>query len=409
MRILQIDKFLHRQGGAPAYMLDLAELQREAGHDVEFFAMADERNGPSAHTDLFVPPISLSPFPSGMSAQVRTLGHLLWSTEAKRRMEQVLDRFRPDVVHLHNIYHQLSPSILRPLARRRIPAVMTVHDAKLVCASYLLYDGNDICTACVGKRTFVRAPLHRCRGGSLPATAALAFESTAHRLLRAYDPVDVFICPSQHLEAKLRASRVYPDRLVRIPHFFDHRLVDARSGAGDGIVFAGRLSEEKGLVHLIQAVGAVPEATLRILGDGPIRAELEALGAAVAPGRVAFLGSVPKQTVLAELRSARVSVLPSVVMENLPLTITEAMAAGVPMIVTDLGGSPELVRDGETGFVVPPKDPAAFAAAIRRLLSDPGLAIEMGTKARALVERDHAPDTHLRAILATYDRAAARK
>jgi glycosyltransferase involved in cell wall biosynthesis len=408
LRILQVDKFLHRQGGAPAYMLDLAEVQRRAGHEVEFFAMSDERNVPSANADLFVPSISLSPFPSGPVDRTRTLAHLVWSTDAKARFAAVIDRFQPDVVHIHNIYHQLSPSILWAARAKDVPVVMTVHDAKLVCASYMLDVDNKVCEACVGKATFVRAPLRRCRGGSLAATTALAFESTVHRLARLYRPIGAFICPSDFIAERFRRSAVFPDRLVRLPHFIDTDTIDPATGPGEGYVYAGRLHRIKGVDVLIRAVAAVPGARLRVLGDGPDRADFEALAEREAPGRVEFLGMADKATVLDEVRRSRAAVLPSYMQENMPMSILETFAAGRAMIVSDRGGSPEFVEDGTNGYVVAAGSVDELAGAIGRLEREPALAECMGASARrAACERYH-PDEHLRNLLDVYSSVGVR-
>jgi len=408
LRILQVDKFLHRQGGAPAYMLDLAEVQRRAGHEVEFFSMADERNSPSTNADLFVPSMSLSPFPSGPLDRSRTLAHLVWSTDAKRRFAAAIDRFEPDIVHVHNIYHQLSPSILWAARAKGVPVVMTVHDAKLVCASYMLDVDNEICEACVGKATFVRAPLKRCRGGSLAATTALAFESTLHRLGRLYRPVGAFICPSDFIGERFRRSGVFPDRLVRLPHFIDTDTIDAATGPGAGYVYAGRLHRIKGVDVLIRAIGAVPGAQLRVLGDGPDRADFEALAEREAPGRVQFLGMADKATVLDEIRRSRAAVLPSFMQENMPMSILETFAAGRAMIVSDRGGSPEFVDDGTDGYVVSAGSVDQLAEAIGRLERDPALAEHMGARARRKACELYHPDQHLHDLLDVYASVGVR-
>ncbi len=401
-RVLQVDKFLHPQGGAPAYMFGLAELQRAAGLDVEFFSMADERNVPARYSDSFAPHLQLSPFPRGLGERSRTLSAMIWSRPARRAIEQVLDDFRPDVVHVHNVYHQLSPSILWAARAAGVPVVMTVHDAKLVCASYNLFDGHAACDVCVGHRTFASAVRRRCRDGSLAASAALAVESTIHRWARAYRPVGAFICPSTFILGELRRAGVFPDRLVHIPNFADIGGISPADDAGDGVVYVGRLNTAKGVDVLVDAVGRTPGTRLDCYGDGPARAHLEQLADRVAPGRVTFHGAVSREEVFAAHRRGRVSVLPSRSPENLPLSILEAMACARPVIATTLGGSPELVDDGITGRLVPPDDPDALAAAIVDLTADARRARTAGVAARAATLR-YAPEPHLEAVSAVYD------
>jgi glycosyltransferase involved in cell wall biosynthesis len=393
MRVLHVDKFLHRTGGAAAYMFDLADAQRARGDTVEFFSMQDPRNLPAEYAGLFPPHVALEPAPEGIAARVTTAATMVWSRRAAKAMEQVVERFRPDVVHLHNIYHQLSPSILRPLARRSIAVVMTVHDYKPVCPSYQLRDQHGICTACVGHTT-ANAVRRRCKDGSLAASAILAVESGIHRALHAYDPVQRFICPSRFMRDTLREGRFYPERLVVVPNFVDAAAVEPRSGAGDGFVYAGRLSSEKGVDVLIRAIATVDGARLTVVGGGPEAGALKGLADEVAPGRVRFTGHVTRAEVLATVRSARAAVLAARWHENMPMSILEAMAAAVPMVVSDLGGLPDLVHDGVTGVVVPSDDVAALGGALARLQAEPAWSERLGGSARQLVfdrfdVRDH--------------------
>src|SRR5262245_48147585 len=140
MRILHVNKFLYRRGGAESYMADLGDAQRAAGHEVEVFGMAHPANPPLRLERHFPADLELDPPPAGVAGKVMAVGRMLWSTSARRGIEAVVDDFQPDLVHLHNIYYHLSPSILGPLARRRVPMVMTLHDYKLACTTYQFLD-----------------------------------------------------------------------------------------------------------------------------------------------------------------------------------------------------------------------------------------------------------------------------
>ena len=217
---------------------------------------------------------------------------MIYSVRSASGMAGVLDRFRPDVVHLHNIYHQLSPSILRPMAKRGIAVVMTVHDYKLVCPTYRMLDGaGALCDACVEGRP-LEAVRRRCQNGSLAASAVLALESTLHRQFKAYGAVGRFIAPSRFLADTLRRGRVFPDRVRHVPNPVDAAGITPRVGPGTGIVSIGRLSAEKGVDTLIRAVGMLPGASLTVAGSGPEREALERLATDVAPGQVRFAGHV---------------------------------------------------------------------------------------------------------------------
>jgi glycosyltransferase involved in cell wall biosynthesis len=403
MRVLHVDKFLRRQGGAAGYMLDVAALQRRAGHEVEFFAMQHPANLPATYEGHFPPFVALEPPPSGALARAGTVATMLWSSRAARALAEVVDDFRPDVVHLHNVYHQLSPSILRPLQKRAIPAVMTVHDYKLVCPSYRMLDGDGICEACVGAGPLLTQPIRRrCKDGALGASAVLALESSLHRLIGAWRPVARFIAPSEFLAATLRRGGFATDKVVHLPNFVDASAIEARRGAGEGFVFVGRLSPEKGVDLAVRAIGQVSASRLTVAGEGPERDRLEALAARVAPGQVHFAGHLSSSEVAGLNRTARAALLPARWHENMPLSVLETMAAAVPVVVTPLGGLPELVEDGVDGLVVDADDVDGLAAAVRRLGDDPAAAERLGLAARARMLAQHDAGDHLRHLEQLY-------
>lgn len=421
MRVLHVNKFLHRRGGAEAHVLDLAEQQRAAGHAVALWGMRHP-DDPAADVldaslgaplrDVLAPHVELEPAPPGL-AGVRAAAGTVWSPAARRGMSAALQRFSPDVVHCHNIYHQLSPSVLAPVRRAGVRCVMTLHDYKLVCPSYqMLAPGRDggpprPCDGCV--RPGVLGPLqavrHRCKGGSLAASGVVAVETALHRVLGAYDGVDALVAPSRFLAGVLARAGVGVGRthVVRNPAAPVPADVLVPAAARRDVVVAGRLSPEKGVDVLLRALAAAPAVRrLHVAGDGPARADLEVLAREVAPGRVVFHGRLPADDVRALVAGAVAAAVPSRWYENAPLAVTEALAAGVPAVVTALGGAPELVRDGVDGLVVPPEDPAALAAALTRLVEDPARAAAMGAAGRARVLVEHDPAAHVRLLDAVY-------
>ena len=402
MRILHVNKFVYRRGGAEGYMLDVAAMQRAAGHEVELFGMdhPDTLDGLSLR-DTFPPEVELEPPPRGL-AGLAAGARMVWSVSSARGMTQALERFQPDVVHCHNIYHQLSPSVLGPVRRAGVRCVMTLHDYELACPSYQMLDHGRLCDACVG-HSRLNAARHRCKSGSLAASALLAVESSIHQRIGAYDPVDVFISPSRFLADVMLRDGIPPERLTVVNHFVEMAEPAGSGTARDGFVFAGRLSHEKGVDTLVRAMAVMPpETVLHVAGEGPERAALESLAAEVAPGRVRFHGRLDKASLRALVSSCVASVVPSRWNENQPLTILESYAAGVPAVVTGLGGMPELVLDGVDGVVVPMEDPDALAAALLSLAAAPGRAAEMGRLGRDRLSREFDPNLHLRRLEAVY-------
>lgn len=310
----------------------------------------------------------------------------------------MLRRFQPDVVHLHNIYHQLSPSVLRPIARAGIPAFLTLHDYKLVCPTYQFLDHGSICTACVTQGPMTAAR-RRCKDGAFAPSAIAAVEVSLHRRLGLYSDVAAFICPSEFLRSQVAEAGVAPDRLVQVNNFTDLTVRPRGADSGGPAVFAGRLSHEKGVDVLIDAIGVLAaelpsEVLLRVAGDGPLREALTAQAERVAPGRIEFLGRLPREELVEVMRSASVAVIPSRWLENMPLSVLEAAALGLPVVGSALGGLIELIDDGVTGALVPAESPSALAAAMAQYLTHPERSEQHGRAARKRVEMHHDPVTH---------------
>lgn len=404
MRVLHVNKFLYRRGGAEGYLLDVAELQREAGHVVDYWGMDHPDNvRPLPLQDTFPSHVELEPPPGGLAA-FGAGARMIWSGQSRRGLAEAIDRFAPDVVHCHNIYHQLSPSILAATRAAGVPVVMTLHDYKLACPSYQMLDHGRPCDACVGHST-LPALRRRCKGGSLAGSGLLAVESGIHRLVHAYRGVDAYVSPSRFLAGVMERAGIDPSRLHVVPHFVraDETVQAAASeaelaGAVPGVVFAGRLSHEKGVDTLIEAAALAPEVPVHIAGDGPERAALTRLAEARGATNVVFHGRLAKPDLERVVAGCVATVVPSRWYENQPMTILESYAAAVPAVVTSLGGSPELVDDGLDGLVVPPDDPSALAAAVSRLAADPEAARAMGRTGQARLLERHSPQRHLAAL-----------
>lgn len=407
MRVLHVNKFLYRRGGAEGYLLDLADLQRAGGDEVAYFGMTHPDNdNPLPYAAHFPPHVELEPAPRGLRPRIAAAGRMIWSPASRRGLARVIEDFGPDIIHLHNIYHQLSPSVLAAARDTGVPCVLTMHDYKLACPSYQLLDQGKVCQACVGG-----GPLHaarrRCKDGSVSASTLLAVETWLHRQLRMYDPVGVFVSPSRFLADVMRRAGVYPDRLQVINHFVDTSAVAVKESPGGGVVFAGRISPEKGVDVLVEAVAQLPrQVPVHVAGDGPALPAVRALAERVAPGRVRFHGRLDKTRLHELIRSSAVVAVPSRWHENQPMAVLEAFACGVPVVGTDLGGLPELISPGVDGEVVAAGDPAALGAALGKLVADPDRAYAMGGSAREKIDRDFTPELHLSRLREAYLAAA---
>ena len=220
MRILHVNKFLHRKGGAEGYMLDLADLQRQHGHEVAFFGMDHPEQRPGQRRHARRRTSSSSRRPRASRPRCALAARMIWSRQAAKGMEEAIDAFRPDVVHAHNIYHQLSPSVVHAAAKRGVPVVLTMHDYKLACPTYQFLDHGKPCTACVTEGPW-EAARRGCKDGSRAGSTVAAIEVSLHRRFGAYDGVRRFISPSRFLAEQMTAAGVYPDRIRVQSNFTD--------------------------------------------------------------------------------------------------------------------------------------------------------------------------------------------
>lgn len=401
MNVLQVNKFLYRRGGAESYMLDLSAALAARGDRVEFWGMVHDENPPYRYDHLFVSETDFEAPPSDTRTRLLMAGRLLYSPGARLRLGRVVDDLRPDVVHAHNVYHQLSPSVLAAAAKRGAAVLMTLHDYKLACPVYRFLNEGGICEDCSGGRWY-QTTVHRCTRGMLGPSLLNTAEAYLHHGLGLYTRhVDMFVSPSEFLARKVEAAGVPRDRIAVLANFAD---VDGTepSYEGDDVVFAGRLSPEKGVATLIEAVALLPAPTaLHVYGTGPQERELqrhaEDLGA-----RVTFHGRQPADVVTAAIAAAAVVACPSEWYENCPMVVLEAMAAGKAVVATDLGGLPEIVEHGGTGLLVTPSDPTALARALDMIARDPLAQGEMGRAARKRAEARHRLADHVDVVTALY-------
>jgi glycosyltransferase involved in cell wall biosynthesis len=397
MKMLIVNKFLFLNGGSEACMFDGARLLKERGHSVAFLAMADPRNVAVKDPVYLVSHVDFNR-PDGVRGRARAAARMLYSFEARVRTEEAIRTERPDLALLHNVYHQLSPAVLEPLARHRIPAVMTLHDYKVVCPVYTLFTRGRPCERCRGGRYYWCA-VRRCARGSRAASALAAAEAYLHRtILGSYERVAAFISPSRFLASKLEEMG-FAGRVQHIPNFLDLRGVKAAPrNDGDTFAYVGRLTLEKGLKTLVAAMEGMP-ARCQIIGDGPLAGDLHAMVAARGMENVTFTGHLAGERLADGMRRARAIVLPSLWYENSPRSVIEAFALGKPVVGARVGGIPELVRDGDTGLTFSPGSVEELRGALLSLLGDEARVQAMGSNARRLVEREHGAALYYRRLM----------
>ncbi len=394
MKILHINKFFDLQGGADVYLHALMEHQRAAGHEVHALSTQSSNNLPSADASRFVERFNMDRS-EGPIQDARKAAAFLWNREAKQATEKAIRELRPDIIHLHNIYHQLSSSVLRPIRASKIPCVQTLHDLKLACPNYRMYTENATCQRCKGGK-YWNAVKHHCLTPSTAPNILAALEMGMTKLFQSYErTVRFFICPSQFMQDKMVEWGEPGTKMRVVPNPVD--LPSERAtGDGDYFLTASRLSIEKGIDILIRAAAKRPEIKFRIAGIGPLEAQLKTLAQALKANNVSFLGYVRKPDLIAQRQQARALILSNIGYENASLAALEALAQSLPLIASRIGGLPEQVIPGQTGYL----------EAIDAMWAlDPAARKTLGANGRQLIEDKHGWKSHLKNLEAVYREA----
>lgn len=406
MRILHINKFFDLNGGAEIYMHELMRAQARAGHEVHVLSTRHPRNLPSSDASRFVTRSELARS-EGAQQDLQKAARFLWNREAKQATLRAIRELQPDVVHLHNLYHHLSSSVLTPIRDAKLPCVQTLHDYKLACPNYRMFTQGETCERCRGGR-YWEAITNRCLASGFVPNVLAALEMGMTKARQSYErTVRLFLCPSRFLKEKMEDWGEPSSKLRHVPNPTQLSLAPAPRGGGY-LLYAGRLAVEKGLESFLNACLRIPEVPVKIAGRGPEEERLRSLVRSHHASHIEFLGFRPPEE-LAVLRSrAEALVAPSIWYENASLSILEAMADGLPCLVTRIGGNPELVEEGLNGFLSKPNDTEDWVRVIRRFQAlSPEERIRMGEAGRARVEERFLWSTHLRALESIYVEAGA--
>ncbi len=383
MRILLVHNRYREAGGEDAVFEAEAALLRSHGHDVRTLT-ADNRS---------IRPID------AVAVAARTL----WSRRAHGDVLRAVASFRPHVAHFHNTFPLLSPSVYYACSKAGVPVVQTLHNYRLLCAAATLYRRGGVCEECPAAGTPWPGFLHGCYRGSRPQTAVVAAMLAVHGALRTWDrQVDAYIALTDFARRKFVEGGIPEAKLFVKPNFVDLARSPAH-GTGEYALFVGRLSPEKGVTTLLRAWGGLPDIPLFVVGDGPLRREVEAAAARSGGLRVRAMGHRERGEVAALMSGARFLVFPSAWYESFPLVLVEALACGLPVVAARLGAAAEIISDGRTGLHFRPADPGDLAARAAWLWSRPGLCSRMGAEARAEFDRAYAGPRNYGILMGIYE------
>ncbi|AOY01896.1 glycosyltransferase family 4 protein [Jeongeupia sp. USM3] len=404
--LLAVNNYHYRRGGADVVYLEQSRLLREQGWHVADFAMQHPRNEASDYGEYFAEEIEFG-HGYGALTKAKHAAKIIYSFESAAKIRRLIEKVKPDVVHAHNVYHHLSPSVLKAAHDCGVPVVLTAHDLKLLCPAYSMLSHGRVCEDCNtrGRKALLEK---RCLKGSLALSGLIYLESSLHDALGLYRKhVDRLISPSRFLADKFGEWGWDGAPLAHVPNFADVGALPPQYRPGRHFLYFGRLSREKGLLTLIDAVASAG-VELWLVGTGPLEAELrqraEQTGA-----NVRFCGFQQGDALWQLVRDCRAIVLASECYENAPLTILEAYACGKPAIGAAIGGIPELIRPGETGAVFDSGNSEDLARVLRdyAAMADADIA-EQGGRARAWVEQDFTVERHVARLQQVYREVGVR-
>lgn len=377
MRVLQVNNFAYLKGGSEKVMFETIDVLRRHGHDVCTFSMADDRN----RDDIDGRYVYISPYEKreGFIQSLSAIRNFFYNKDVERAFVEVLEDFRPDIIHMHIVYGRLTNAVIKVAARYGIPIVQSVHEFRLICPTYTcLTPKNEICEACAGSLTNLPCVLKRCSKGNLANSILVAAECKYRDWFHRYQ---------KHVEGFIMVSRFIMDR--HLEHFPDmndkcfqiYNAIDTKSygryvnseklSQERYFLYFGRLSYEKGVMTLLDYFERNPHLNLKVAGTGPLMDEMKERISERKMTNVDMLGYRSGEDLYKIIADAYFTIVPSEWYENNPLTVIESLALGTPVIGNRIGGIPEIISDGETGYVYDYKTEGDFERCMEMSLSLP--------------------------------------
>ena len=423
MNILLINNFYYNRGGDCTYLFSLKDILQENGHEISILSMHHPLSFKSEFSKYFVSYINYeeeiksTTLLSGLKVFKRTI----YSREAKSRIEELIKDQKPDIAHIQNIHHHITPSIFSVLKKHHIPIIWTLHDYTIICPNTSFLCRGAICERCK-KRKYFWPILMRCKKYSLLASTMAAIEATIHRTMKLYRHVDFYIAPSKFLQNKFIEYGFNKEKILNLNNFNCSvdcyaESIKEKDVKENYFMYLGRLSEEKGVMTLIDASikifskerasnGEENNYKLKIVGDGPLKDTMESyIISRGVEDRIELVGHKTHNEAIAMLKYCKFLVLPSKTYENFPYSILEAFAMGKPVIGSRIGGIPELVKNWDTGLLFDPGSHEMLALKINFLIKHPEKAEAMGQNAKEYITGDISARNHYLRLMEIYSRA----
>lgn len=399
-KLLSLNSYHYMRGGSDAVYFKHDALLRSIGWDTACFSMHHPSNELSQWSPYFVDELEFGAEYS-LFSKLKMACKVVYSWEAVKKLKRLLDRWAPDIAHAHCIYHHLSPSVLSLLKSRGIPTVMTAHDLKIACPAYKMLNNKGICEKCKDGN-LLNVVINRCLHDSLSVSTLVMIESMFHKTFNLYRKnLDRVVVPSQFFAHKLHAWGWPKAQLIYIPNYVHAENYLPTYEPGNYMLYFGRLAPEKGLKTLISA-SAKSGIKLKIVGTGPEESSLHT-HARETGGDIEFIGFCNKENLWPLVKQSRAVVLPSEWYENAPMSLLEANALGKVVIGADIGGIPELIEHGQTGYLFESGNVDQLAMLLSAVdsMSNPKLT-ELGRQARQHVATKFTIERYSHAMLTLY-------
>lgn len=400
MKVLLVNKFHYLKGGSEKYYFELGELLKSHGHEVAYFSMEDEKNISTGDKEYFVEKLDLN-----TGSKLKAFD-VIYSKKNKKKMEEALDDFKPDIVHLNNFQRQLSASIINPIKKRNIPIIYTAHDVQAICPAISMLDNNqEICEKCMGGK-YSNCFKNKCNKGSTLKSLLGAIEGKYYRNNKIYtDKIDAIITPSKFYAEKFVQDGVRNEKIYPMHNYINTSEYDiSRQNAGYAL-YVGRLSREKGILNLISAFENIKGGKLYIAGNGPEKENIERfIKDKSLNDRIQLLGFLNKDEVKDRIRKATMIIIPSIWYENCPYSALETIAIGKPIVGANIGGIPELIIDEKTGLLYQYDDVSELTMKIEELFNDNDKAEEFGNNAKKFAKEKFNKEKYYDSLMNIYNK-----
>jgi len=399
MKILMVNKFLYPKGGSEIYMLDLSRKLTDMGHEVFYFGMEDEQNTVEVKNGLTVKNLN---FQSKSLKRALYPFKTIYSIEARNKMEKLIKIINPDIVHLNNYNYQITPSIIYAAKKYGIPIIQTIHDTNIICPYHRLYNFKEqkICEKCKGNK-FYQCVATKCVDNSLSKSVIATIEAYTYKYLHTYKHIKYLICPSRFMAEKLAEFGVSSRKIKVLHNFTVPNRGNFNVNKKEQVLYFGRISEEKGIKTLLEAIGELKNIKFVFAGAGPLSEEL------MKYPNIEYLGYKSGVELFDLISQSLFSIIPSEWYENCPMSILESFSLGTPVIGSNIGGIPELIKHDSTGLLYRTGDKEDLVSKINELYKNRSKLAEMTKQCVGEADK-YSIDNYYENIMEIYKAAAFR-